>query len=214
MRSLKLVLFLNLLSCSVSLYKGDIQMLKDDLKSIKAPYPDHPMIGLSFDAISKDQNAIISASFQVGYTWKGEAEPYSSPNIYKAVETKFTYFQGSFNFGILPFPKVKPYIYPLVGIGLGIFNSQAFGLHDVSFTTVLYPFLRGGLNISYPISKKIGRVKISDFSPGLNFSAGYQFSFERWLQGPYVIVGYSGFFPPEGIWAVLLGGLLLVLGGR
>ncbi|MEN3043715.1 MAG: hypothetical protein ABDH37_00660 [Candidatus Hydrothermales bacterium] len=214
MKNLKLIFFLNLLSCAVSLYKGDMPMLEDELKSIKAPYPDDPMIGLSFDAISRDQNAIITASFQAGYTWKGKAELYSPPDTYKAVETKFTYFQGSFNFGILPFQKVRPYVYPIVGIGLGILNSQAFGLKDASFTTLLYPFIRGGLQISYPFIKEVTKGKISNFSPGFIFSAGYQFSFERWLQGPFITLGYSGFFPPEGIWAILLGGVLIILGGR
>ena len=213
MKGLKSILFLLITGCSISLYKGDIPMLKDDIKAIKAPYPDDPMIGLSFSAISRDRNAVIFADFQGGYTWKGGAELYAPPDTYVAVETKFTYIQGSLNFGVLPFYKIRPYVYPYVGIGLGIFNSEAYGVYEANITSVIYPYLRGGIQVSFPFSKKILRGRKSKFSPSLNLSAGYQFSFERWLQGPYLTIGYSGFFPPEGIWAILLGGALIILGG-
>ncbi|MEO0294981.1 MAG: hypothetical protein ABIM85_03055 [candidate division WOR-3 bacterium] len=214
MKKLNFLIFLNLMGCSISLYRGDIPFIKDDIKSIKAPYPEDPMIGLSFDAISRDQNAIIFASFQGGYTWKGGAELYRPPDTFVAVETKFTYLQGSINFGVLPFYRIRPYIYPYAGIGLGIFSSEAYGVYKNDFTTIFYPYLRGGFQISFPFSKEILKGEKSKFSPCLNFSFGYQFSFERWLQGPYLSMGYSGFFPPEGIWAILLGGVLIILGGR
>jgi len=214
MKDLKSILFLLITGCSVSLYKGDIPLLKDNIENIKAPYPDHPMIGLSFDAISRDKNAVIFASFQGGYTWEGGAEPYAPPDIYVAVETKFTYIQGSLNFGVLPFYSIRPYIYPYVGIGLGIFSSEAYGAYKTDITSVIYPYTRGGIQISFPFSKEILKGKKSEFAPSLNLSTGYQFSFERWLQGFYLTIGYSAFFPPEGIWGILLGGTLIILGGQ
>ncbi len=212
MKYLKVFLFIIFTGCSVSLFKGEVPMLKDETSEISAPYPRDPMIGLSFDAISRDKNAVVFASLQGGYTWKGEAK-FVSPDTQIGIETKFTYFQGSINFGVVPFYKIKPFIYPYVGIGLGILNMEAYGIYEGRVISMIYPYLRGGMQVSFPFPKKCVKRRKSNFHPSLNITIGYQFSFERWLQGPYFIAGYSGFFPPEGIWAILLGSILIFIGG-
>lgn len=202
-------IFILYISCSVMVFKGETEIVKERTKRAGAFYPEDPLIGANFKVVSRDRNAVFFSTLSAGNVWEGGFKEIS-PGLQMGVETEMSFLQGDINLGILPFYKKRPYVYPYIGIGAGVLSTEIYGEHKDDVFSMFYPFLKTGIHINYPFSKKILKGRKSQTSFSFVLDAGYQFSFERWLKGYYISFGYSLIVPPEGIWAFLLGGAILL----
>lgn len=208
MKKLFLLSFL-FTGCGIYFTKPITERLKEEAKNVDAPYPSQEVSGGEFHLFSIEKNVALSLSGNLGYSWNGDAVLYQNYELGR--ETRYTNLQAFIEMGVIPFPRRIPLFYPYFGIGGGLISADIQGRMDLIHVDYGYPAFEVGGEFLVPLAKRFWK---KDFYMNLYLRGGYIFSFSELFQGPYISLGYSLGIPPEGIIASIIGGILIIGGGR
>jgi len=202
------IMFMFFTGCGIYLMNSNIERIEEKAKEISAPSPSKEIFGGEFHIFAIEKNISLSLSGNLGYSWNGKAKVYQNYEI--GTETKFTNFQGFCEMGVVPL-KGNIIFYPYFGIGGGIVSADLQGILNSIHIDYGYPAFTVGLKFLIPLQKKFYK---KNFYPSFYLKTSYIFSFYEFFNGPQISFGYSLNVPPEGIIASILGGIIMIGGGR
>ena len=204
-----LTIFILMGGCGIYLMNSRTERLKEDAIESDAALPSKEIFGSEFHLFAMERNVMLNLTGNLGYSHSCDKKIYGNYEV--GVETRFTHAQGFLELGVIPFPKRPLIFYPYFGIGGGLISADIQGISRTIHIDYGYPAFEIGSELLIPLEKKFWK---KNFYTGLYLRGGYIFSFYEFFNGPYLSFGYSLNIPPEGIIASIIGGIIVIGGGR